>query len=178
MRKPTYTNLQIIEAGQQLLRELKPVSPFAIRNLLGGGNHVRIRKVWEEASQMDMETVLRLASQGDISAKHIKISLNSQHLARFNKIETDHSCSIPSSSVIQTPEDVTPVCPVEQETSIYAQYAAMLEQLETSMDLLAKSSAAIEKSRAELLAAMPEDSLYVELGEFADLLKNNLLFFK
>ena len=40
-----YTEKEIIDAGKSIL-DKGPVSTFAIRNLLGGGDSVRIKKVW------------------------------------------------------------------------------------------------------------------------------------
>ena len=46
MKTATYTEKQIIEAGQQLLEQQKTVTPFGIRNLIGGGNPARIKAIW------------------------------------------------------------------------------------------------------------------------------------
>ena len=48
MRPPTYSDEQIIEAGEALATEAptRPVTAGAIRQRLGGGNLMRIRKVW------------------------------------------------------------------------------------------------------------------------------------
>ena len=55
MRPPTYSDEQIIEAGNALVADAptRPVTAGAIRQRLGGGNLVRIRKVWtaHEAGQ-------------------------------------------------------------------------------------------------------------------------------
>ena len=55
MKPATYTNEQIIEAGMQLLADKKRVTPFAIRNILGGGNPARIKTIWEESQQNALE---------------------------------------------------------------------------------------------------------------------------
>lgn len=55
MKPATYTNEQIIEAGMQLLADKKRVTPFAIRNMLGGGNPARIKTIWEESQQNALE---------------------------------------------------------------------------------------------------------------------------
>ena len=55
MKPATYSNEQIIDAGMQLLAEKKRVTPFAIRNLLGGGNPARIKAIWEESQQNALE---------------------------------------------------------------------------------------------------------------------------
>ncbi len=55
MKQATYTNEQIIEAGMQLLADKKRVTPFGIRNLLGGGNPARIKTIWEESQKTALE---------------------------------------------------------------------------------------------------------------------------
>lgn len=55
MKAPTYTDEQIIEAGMQLLADNKRVSPFAIRNVIGGGNPKRIKRIWEESQHKAVE---------------------------------------------------------------------------------------------------------------------------
>ncbi len=47
MRTAEYTEEQIIEAGKNLMDSGKRVTPFGIRNALGGGNPSRIRAIWE-----------------------------------------------------------------------------------------------------------------------------------
>lgn len=47
MRKPTFTDEDIISAGKRLKAENKPVTANAIKLLLGGGNPTRIRTVWD-----------------------------------------------------------------------------------------------------------------------------------
>lgn len=58
MKPATYTNEQIIGAGMQLLADNRRVTPFGIRNLLGGGNPTRIRAVWEASQQTALESQL------------------------------------------------------------------------------------------------------------------------
>ena len=48
MRRATYTKQQIIAAGEKIHKENKVVTPFGIRNMLGGGNTQRIKRVWED----------------------------------------------------------------------------------------------------------------------------------
>lgn len=48
MRSSEYTDEQIIKAGDALLAENKRVTAFGIRNMIGGGNASRIKKVWDE----------------------------------------------------------------------------------------------------------------------------------
>lgn len=48
MRQSEYTDEQIIKAGNALLAESKRVTAFGIRNMIGGGNASRIKKVWDE----------------------------------------------------------------------------------------------------------------------------------
>lgn len=55
MKPATYTNEQIIEAGMQLLADKKRVTPFALRNILGGGNPARIKTIWEESQHNALE---------------------------------------------------------------------------------------------------------------------------
>lgn len=55
MKAPTYTDKQIIDAGMQLLAENKRVTPFAIRNAIGGGNPKRIKKIWTESQHDAIE---------------------------------------------------------------------------------------------------------------------------
>jgi len=47
MRKAAHSEEQIIEAGKALAAEGREPNANAIRHQLGGGNAVRIRKVWE-----------------------------------------------------------------------------------------------------------------------------------
>lgn len=55
MKQATYTNKQIIAAGVQFLTDRKRVTPFAIRNILVGGNPARIKAVWEESQHTALE---------------------------------------------------------------------------------------------------------------------------
>jgi hypothetical protein len=45
-RKTEFSDQQIIDSGLAIEREGKSVSPFAIRNRLGGGSSERIKNVW------------------------------------------------------------------------------------------------------------------------------------
>ena len=47
MRKPTFSDEDIISAGKKLKAENKPVTANAIKLLLGGGNPTRIKTVWD-----------------------------------------------------------------------------------------------------------------------------------
>ena len=47
MKPATYTQEQIIDAARQLLEHGKRVTPFGIRNILGGGNPARIKAILE-----------------------------------------------------------------------------------------------------------------------------------
>lgn len=55
MKPATYTDEEIIAAGEKLLTDGKRVSPFAIRNAIGGGNPARIKKIWEEHQDTAIE---------------------------------------------------------------------------------------------------------------------------
>ncbi|HRJ54626.1 MAG TPA: DNA-binding protein [Candidatus Thiothrix moscowensis] len=79
MKKPTYTDVQIIQAGKQLLAEDKSVTPFAIRNLLGGGNHLRIKLVWEAAQHAGLPDTVGWDTQFST------ISPKNRHIANLKK---------------------------------------------------------------------------------------------
>lgn len=48
MKKPTYSQQQIIAAGKKLQLTHKVVTPSTIRHYLGGGNVTRIKAIWQE----------------------------------------------------------------------------------------------------------------------------------
>lgn len=55
VKKATYTDQQIVEAGIRLRSENKRVTPFSIRNLIGGGNAQRIKAIWEEYEKGNLD---------------------------------------------------------------------------------------------------------------------------
>jgi chromosome segregation ATPase len=71
MRPPTYSDEQIIEAGQALAIDAptRPVTAGAIRQRLGGGNLVRIRKVWTEHKAEQASTA---HAQQDLPAEWVE----------------------------------------------------------------------------------------------------------
>lgn len=50
-RKAVFSDEQIINAGKAIEADGKPVSPFAIRNMLNGGSTDRIKEVWHQYTQ-------------------------------------------------------------------------------------------------------------------------------
>lgn len=71
MRPPTYSDEQIIEAGDALVGDepTRPVTAGAIRQRLGGGNLVRIRKVWTEHEAGQVSTA---HAQQDLPAEWVE----------------------------------------------------------------------------------------------------------
>lgn len=150
MRKPTYSDAQIIEAGKRLLAEQKPVSPFAIRTLLGGGNHVRIRQVWSSAEQMGVDVALKAAlDESKPVPSSSQTPSNTRYLASLKPPElTQHSVQ----SSAPTPSSLG--------------HAAMLVQqqhLEVCLALLSETLTSLQKSHAQLIETLPEEYFYPEL---------------
>jgi hypothetical protein len=132
MKKPTYTDAQIIEAGKQLLAEDKPVTPFGIRNLLGGGNHLRIKLVWEAAQQAGLEAETTVAS-------HPEISLENRHIASLKKPQVNPA-----------PEKMP--APVLDPTM------QQLQDMDNVIERLAYLSRLLSESRLQLLATFGDES--------------------
>lgn len=83
MRPSVFTDEQIIEAGRTLQGQGRPVSGFAIRQLLGGGNVPRLMQVWtnhiekeesgtEEAQELPGEIESKVAGLQAELSKHVR----------------------------------------------------------------------------------------------------------
>jgi predicted RNase H-like nuclease (RuvC/YqgF family) len=80
-RKTEFSDQQIIDSGLSLEKEKKSVSPFAIRNKLGGGSSERIKAVWstydtnrasEQVLEQSNETIDLPVEIQNILEKNIK----------------------------------------------------------------------------------------------------------
>ena len=69
MRPADYSEEQIIEAGKALQEEGKRVTPFGIREALGGGRPQRIRAVWEQYVAGDLEQKARQEEAVELPAE-------------------------------------------------------------------------------------------------------------
>ncbi len=140
MKKPTYTDAQIVEAGKQLLAEDKPVTPFGIRNLLGGGNHLRIKQVWEAAQQAEINHATAPANRPEISPEN-------RHIASLKKPSVNSG-----SEVIPT---VVPDPAMQQ-----------LQAMDNVIERLAYLSRLLSESRRQLLGAFGDDQdLYLTVRQ-------------
>ncbi len=156
MKKPTYTPEQIIEAGEKLQKDGKRVTPFGIRNIMGGGNPARIREIWDshgttvpQLPQLEQSVPLPAEfSDTLISAKNGLDQLAHRLYAKAQEIsESRVRESIAASQLAQEQaeaEVVEAMKSVEQSdtenTRLFAEIEALQEQL---------SSLNSEKSRLE-----------------------------
>jgi colicin import membrane protein len=69
MRPADYSEEQIIEAGKALLEAGKRVTPFGIRERMGGGQPKRIRAVWEQYVAGDPEQEARQEAALELPAE-------------------------------------------------------------------------------------------------------------
>ena len=89
-RKAVFSDEQIINAGKVIKAEGKPVSPFAIRNMLNGGSTDRIKDVWHQytkkltAEEIDSSSAEEIELPTEIQEtldKNSKFALN--HLEKL-----------------------------------------------------------------------------------------------
>ena len=69
MRPADYSEEQIIEAGKALQEEGKRVTPFGIRERMGGGKPQRIREIWEQYVAGDLEQEARQEDAVELPAE-------------------------------------------------------------------------------------------------------------
>lgn len=70
-RVAEFSDDEIIDAGNQLLNSNKVVTPFGIRQIIGGGSAARIKMVWNselerrsnEVSQNDLDNQVELPAE-------------------------------------------------------------------------------------------------------------------
>ena len=102
MKAPTYTDKQIIDAGMQLLAENKRVTPFAIRNAIGGGNPKRIKKIWAESQHEALEGQM-VREQVDLPTEfEDALAATKQSLDELAKRMYNHAQEIAESRVRET----------------------------------------------------------------------------
>lgn len=84
MRPATFTQDQIIAAGEALLQEGRSITGFALRGRVGGGNPTRLKQVWDEhvASQHEVvtEPVAELPVEVADEVKSVSAQLGAQLL--------------------------------------------------------------------------------------------------
>ncbi len=136
MRKATYSDRQIIEAGQRLLAAGKQVNAFAIRNALGGGNRARIRLVWETAMSVGSSPSDLVASRPFYSELNFtELSMETQYLARLQN----------RASIIKPTKIQARTC-VEKNKEVVTQ----LHQLDGVLKKLLELSVLLQNSNALL----------------------------
>lgn len=83
-RVAEFSDDEIIDAGNQLLNSNKVVTPFGIRQIIGGGSAARIKMVWNselerrsnEVSQNDLDNQVELPAELQDSLEKKYTSIN------------------------------------------------------------------------------------------------------
>lgn len=173
MKAPTYTDKQIIDAGMQLLAENKRVTPFAIRNAIGGGNPKRIKKIWEEnqheaiEGQMVREQV-DLPTEFEDALQATKLSLDELAKRMYN-----HAQEIAESRVRETitaarkakeSAEIEVAEAMDTVNSLDEEKQALTTLLEQTKQTLEKDNTELEKSNTIL-----KTQLDVVLTQFRDI---------
>lgn len=157
MKKPTFSNAQIIEAGKRLQAENKLVTPFGIRNLLGGGNHIRIKAVWDEAVQAGLDQLPTLVSEPSLPVLSLPVSLESRHIASLRSVAQVSSVTKPLLAPLE--------CIQQEKPVVVDPMMEQLREMDRIVKLFADLSVKLETARKQLNTAFPLESLYLPIRD-------------
>lgn len=151
MRRSEFTDEQIIEAGEQLQAQGRPVTGFGIRQLLGGGNVTRLMNVWiQHKEQANRNSDEPIDLPGEVEGK-LSVALNeigkhlrqvAEGLYRQQKINQDLQEA--ERLALETEQQEQRRIEVEEAQRVIDRQQDQIDQLEID---LGKTMQALQESR-------------------------------
>lgn len=164
MRPTEFTTEQIIEAGKKLLAADRKITGFALRGLVGGGNALRLKQVWDEhltsETQAKSEPVAVLPVEVADELAAVSKALT-ERLAGLAVELNDKAVKAAERRVTKVTRDAEADCEVAARE--VADASVTVDDLEAKLDVAKAEAEALGTRLAERDAA--HQALAVELAQ-------------